>query len=242
MQQQKSYDELMSVEELIAFEQEIVGIFEQGKIHAPVHFSRGNEKALRDIFTYVHPDDWVFSTWRSHYHALLHGIDPAWLHQEILDGNSITINNPEHRFFTSAIVGGILPIAVGVAEALKRKRSPRNVWCFVGDMASMSGIFHESYQWAILHDLPIVFVVENNNWSTDVPTSYAWWNGEERDTTRLACGKGLNIELREMQDVFTDWDRKLIIYQYERQLPHQGSGNWIYFSLLPLFFMMTSFI
>ena len=65
---------------------------------------------LHGDFQRIRRDDWVFSTWRSHYHALLHGVDRQWLKERILGGESITIMNAEHHFFSSAIVGGVGPI------------------------------------------------------------------------------------------------------------------------------------
>ncbi|MEK7766161.1 MAG: insulinase family protein, partial [bacterium] len=69
------------IEELrrLAFEQRVKDAFLEGRIRAPIHLSGGNEDQLIEVFSSVRPDDWVLSTWRSHYHALLHGIDPDWL-------------------------------------------------------------------------------------------------------------------------------------------------------------------
>jgi TPP-dependent pyruvate/acetoin dehydrogenase alpha subunit len=161
----------MTEQELIDFEKEIAELFEQGKIKAPVHLSGGNEKELIEIFKQIKPEDWVFSTHRNHYHALLKGIPKEWLKGEILAGRSITINNAEYRFFSSAIVGGILPIATGVALAGHR------VWCFMGDMCATTGIFHECSRYAWGHHLPIHFIVENNNFSVDTPTKEVWGYG-----------------------------------------------------------------
>ena len=79
------------IEDLIAFERKIADYWEAGKINGPIHLSGGNEKELVEIFKEVKRSDWVFSTWRSHYHALLKGIEPSWLEQQILVGKSITI-------------------------------------------------------------------------------------------------------------------------------------------------------
>ncbi|KKL62895.1 hypothetical protein LCGC14_2180590, partial [marine sediment metagenome] len=105
----------MVTEELIAFERDIADCFERGEIRAPVHLHGGNEEQLRALFCHINPSDWVFSTHRSHYHALLKGVPPELVKAEILKGNSISLQFPEYHFFTSAIVGGILPIALGVA-------------------------------------------------------------------------------------------------------------------------------
>ena len=187
-----------SKEELIAFEQEIAQLFEQGQIRSPVHLSGGNEDDLIRIFEQVKPEDWVFSTHRNHYHALLKGIPREWLKAEILANHSITINNAEHKFFSSAIVGGILPIAVGVAM------TGQTAWCFVGDMASETGIFHECVKFAHRQNLDITFVIEDNGLSVQSPTQKVW--GEY---------KGIG--------------REIIHYDYKPIYPHQGISKWVIF-------------
>lgn len=163
----------MTKEDLIQFEQEIKEEILAGNIRAPVHLSGGNENTLIEIFKEIHSDDWVLSTHRSHYHALLKGIPREWVKKEILEGRSITLNNSGFRFMSSAIVGGILPIGVGLAL------SGQKVWCFVGDMAAETGIFHECVKYSLSVNLPIRFVVEDNGYSVDTPTKriihYSYW-------------------------------------------------------------------
>ena len=190
---------------LISFESEVKKYYEDGKITAPVHLSEGNEKELLEIFQYVHPEDWVFSSWRNHYHALLHGIDQKKLLNEIIEGCSMSTNSLKPKFYSSSIVGGIIPIALGAAYALKTKKSDRRVWCFIGDMTFETGIFYEAYKYKTNFDLPLQFVVEDNNLSTNTPTDEAW-GGVKRDVP---------------DDV--------IYYKYERGYPHHGTGNWVLF-------------
>jgi pyruvate dehydrogenase E1 component alpha subunit len=189
---------------LIAFERKIADLWEAGKIRGPIHLSGGNEKELVEIFEKVKSGDWVFSTWRSHYHALLKGIDPSWLEKEILDGKSITIVNKEHKFYSSAIVSGVIPIAVGVAMQLKADNSTDKVWCFIGDMAFETGIFYEMHKYATNYNLPIQFVVEDNGVSTNTPT-FETWNSKKPVPDNV------------------------IYYKYEKQWPHYGTGKWIMF-------------
>jgi pyruvate dehydrogenase E1 component alpha subunit len=189
---------------LIAFERKIADLWEAGKIRGPIHLSGGNEKELVGIFEKVKSGDWVFSTWRSHYHALLKGIDPSWLEKEILDGKSITIVNKEHKFYSSAIVSGVIPIAVGVAMQLKADNSTDKVWCFIGDMAFETGIFYEMHKYATNYNLPIQFVVEDNGVSTNTPT-FETWNSKKPIPDNV------------------------IYYKYEKQWPHYGTGKWIMF-------------
>lgn len=191
-------------EELIHFENKIVESWDAGKIRGPVHLSGGNEKPLIEIFKRISENDWVFSTWRSHYHALLKGVSPDWLEKEILEGRSITIVNKNEKFYSSAIVGGILPIAVGVAMSNKMKGIDETVWCFVGDMTFETGTFMENYKYAKNFDLPINFVVEDNGVSTNTPTINTW-------------------------NKKTEIPNDVIWYEYEKQWPHYGTGKWVIF-------------
>jgi len=88
----------------------------------------------------------------------------------ILTGESMHIYSKKYRILTSAIVGGILPIAVGIALGIKEKDLDEIVWVFVGDMAAETGIFHECTKYAARNNLPITFIVEDNGFSTDTPT------------------------------------------------------------------------
>ena len=192
-------------QDLINFEDDIISHWENGEIRGPIHLSNGNEEQLIKIFSKIGVDDWVFSTWRSHYHALLHGVEPKVLKQKILDGKSITIIDKNSNFYSSAIVNGIIPIALGVAKALKLKNSKDKVWCFVGDMTFETGLFYEAHKYARNFDLPLNFVVEDNGVSTNTPTSDTW-NGIQREIP---------------DDV--------IYYKYKSKYPHYGTGKWVVF-------------
>ena len=190
---------------LIQFERKMADHWEAGKVRGPTHLSGGNEEELIEIFKYIKKTDWVFSTWRSHYHALLKGVPSEWLEEEILAGRSITIVNQEEKFYSSAIVGAIIPIATGVALANKRDGNDDKVWCFIGDMAFETGGFYEMHKYAQRYDLPIRFVVEDNGVSTNTPTEETW-NGIKREVP---------------SDV--------IWYNYKKEWPHYGTGKWVIF-------------
>lgn len=160
----------MQATDLIAFEKRVAEAFANKQCKGPVHLSGGNEEQLIEIFKGIPKDAWVVSTYRSHYHALLHGINPDWLFNEILEGRSMNIHNPQHRFISSAIVGGCLPIAVGLAAA------GAEVHCFLGDMAATTGAFHEASMYAFGHGLPVSFYIEDNGYSTNTPTDECWGN------------------------------------------------------------------
>ena len=106
--------------ELIAFEDQIAALFNAAKIKAPVHLYYGNEEKIIEVFREVQDDDWVMCSWRSHYQCLLKGVPSEKLKEEIVAGRSISLCFPEQKIVSSAIVGGILPIALGVAMGIKR--------------------------------------------------------------------------------------------------------------------------
>ncbi len=207
--------------ELAAFEEEIAQLFLEKKIHAPVHLSKGNEQQLIDIFRkHVGPSDWVCCTWRSHFHALLKGVPREQVKQAILDGHSIALCFPEYRAISSAMVGGMAPIAVGLAMGIARKEQRqyyntdhynsercgtehRKVVCFLGDMAAHSGIVFESSQYALHHQLPLLWVVEDNGKSVCTDTREVWGSG---------------------------WFLPGAIgYRYKNSYPHCGLAEWVTF-------------
>ena len=194
----------MNKKQLIEFEQRVQKVYEAGEIKAPVHLSGGNEDQLIEIFKKIDKDDWIFSSWRNHYHALLHGFDPEKLFNLIVEGRSMGINSLVDKFYSSSIVGGSLPIALGVAQSIKLNKQTNKVWCFVGDMTFETGTFHECYKYSRNFDLPIEFVVEDNNMSTNTPTDHTW-----------------NTKSKIPEDVH--------FYEYERNFPHHGTGNWVLF-------------
>jgi TPP-dependent pyruvate/acetoin dehydrogenase alpha subunit len=191
----------MNKAELIAFEDEIRELFNAGKIAAPIHLASGNEDQLIEIFQRIKSEDWVFGTWRSHYHCLLKGVPPEELKAKIVAGRSIGLCFPEHRILCSALVGGNAPLAVGMAMAIKRRGGSEHVWCFVGDMGATTGIFQECAEYSTAHKLPIKFVVENNRMSVQTNTEKVWGR-----------------PYYEIPDIDE--------YQYDMNIPHVGTGKW----------------
>ena len=195
--------------ELIEFETDIAECFNNAQIKAPIHLYDGNEKEMIDVFKNINDEDWVFCTWRSHYQCLLKGVPPEKIKQDILDGKSITLCYPDYKVYSSAIVTGNIPIATGAALDIKRKNGKNHVWCFVGDMTSETGTFYENHKYAVAHDLPITYVVENNEKSVCTPTKDVW-NIKELTYSRKDTPK-------------------VIYYEYESKYPHAGAGQRIQF-------------
>ena len=186
-------------EKLKEFTNEIITIYEKGLIRAPIHLSGSpdgeQERVLIKLFESYNEGDWVFGTWRAHYLWLLSGRDPKELKKQIVEGHSMHIFGD--RFFTSAIVAGISPIAVGVAWALKKKGSKDKVFCFLGDGAFFCGLSQEAIRFSVGHDLPIRFVFENNFLSVNAKTQETWGEGRKN---------------------------KVVKYNYQRKFQHAGNG------------------
>ena len=199
----------MTAEELIAFETEIADLFNAAKIRAPVHLYYGNEAQIIEVFREVKPDDWVMCSWRSHYQCLLKGVPPEEVKAEILAGRSISLCFPKHRVVSSAIVGGIIPLAVGAALSIKRSGGRNRVHCFMGEMTSESGIVHECLKYSANHQLPIRFIVEDNAKSVCTDTRETW-----------------------NQPVLTYENPRhpmVVYYKYQTRYPHAGAGVRVQF-------------
>lgn len=198
-----------SPEDLIEFENDIAEIFNSGKIRAPVHLYSGNEESILKVFKEIETDDWVFCSWRSHYQCLLKGVPREEVKQAILKGKSISLCFPEYRVFSSAIVGGQLPIAVGAALGIRRSGGTEKVWCFLGDMTAETGIAQTCIRYARNHDLPITFVVEDNSISVLTETRKVWGSD--------------SLTFEELQPP------NVITYKYESKYPHAGAGTRVQF-------------
>jgi len=199
----------MDKEELIKFEEEIAELFNGGNIFAPVHLYNGNEDQIINVFKKVRSQDWVFCSWRSHYQCLLKGVPPDEIKREILAGRSISLCFPKYRIYSSALVGGALPIAVGTAMAEKRKKEDSIVYCFMGDMTSETGIAHECIKFSCNHQLPIHFIIEDNSKSVCTDTRETW-----------NCNT-LSYESKS--------DPMITYYRYETKYPHAGAGTRVQF-------------
>jgi pyruvate dehydrogenase E1 component alpha subunit len=202
-------DELMTKDELIAFEDEIAVLFNSGKIRAPVHLYSGNEDQIINVFRQIRSQDWVFCSWRSHYQCLLKGVPRERVRDEILAGRSISLCFPEHRIYSSAIVGGVLPIAVGAAMSVQRRGEDAKVYCFLGEMTAETGIAHECIKYSRNHRLPIHFIVEDNGKSVCTDTREVW------NQPRLSF-EGAD-------------DDYVSYYRYQTKYPHAGAGVRVQF-------------
>jgi pyruvate dehydrogenase E1 component alpha subunit len=198
----------MTKQDLINFEIKVCDAWKNKEIRAPVHLYSNNEDQMIEIFNNIKSNDWVFCSWRSHYQCLLKGVPEDRLLSDIKNGRSISLCYPDYRIFSSAIVTGIIPIATGVSFDIKKKQLNDHVYCFIGDMTSQTGCFFENWSYSVNHDLPITWIIEDNNKSVCTDTRKTW------NTDTLS---------------FQNNNKKIIYYTYENKYPHAGTGERIQF-------------
>lgn len=154
------------------FEEKSAELYTQLKIRGFLHLYVGEEAVAVGVMSALDPDDAVIATYREHGHGLAKGIAPGAIMAEMFGkqegcsrgrGGSMHLFDAAHRFYGGgAIVGGGLPIAVGLALADKMRGLLRISCCFFGEGAAAEGEFHESMNLAALWKLPVLFVCENN--------------------------------------------------------------------------------
>ena len=104
---------------------------------APIHLHGNNEENLIKIFKSIKKEDWIFSSWRSHYHCLLKGVPKEKLKKIFFKWEKhISLIYPEYNIYTSAIVGGSIPIALGTALSFKLQKKNQHVFLFMGKMTA----------------------------------------------------------------------------------------------------------
>ena len=153
------------------FEERCSDLYQLGKIRGFLHLYIGEEAVAVGAMQALTPDDNIVSTYREHGHALARGMPPTSLMAELFGkatgcsrghGGSMHFFDAERRFYGGyAIVGGGLPVAVGLALADKMTGRARVTACFFGDGAVAEGEFHESMNLAKLWELPVLFLCEN---------------------------------------------------------------------------------
>lgn len=187
----------------MAFEARIVRLWEEGELPSLLHICGGNESQLIEIFQNIREQDWVFTSHRAHYHNLLKGVSEDELEQKIRNDLSMFCYDKQKRIYQSAILSGCVPIAVGVAAAIREEGSDEHVHCFIGDGAADNGALWEAALYVTGHSLPCTFYIENNRRQVD--TGIVTRRGRYHELCRMVAPC-----VRE--------------YWYDATWPHAGSG------------------
>lgn len=154
------------------FEEKCAELYTKLKIRGFLHLYIGEEGVAVGVMGALHKADNVVATYREHGHALARGVPADLVMAEMYGkqegtsrgrGGSMHIFSAAHNFYGgSGIVGGGLPVAVGLALAHKLRKRPQVSCCFFGEGAAAEGEFHEAMNLAALWKLPVLFVCENN--------------------------------------------------------------------------------
>jgi pyruvate dehydrogenase E1 component alpha subunit len=154
------------------FEEKAAEMYTKGKITGFCHLYAGEEAVAVGAIQALYDKDYVVSTYREHGHCIAKGAEPRVVMAELFGkqtgishgrGGSMHLFDPVLRFMGGyAIVGGGLPIAVGLGLSVAYKEEQEIVACFFGDGALPQGAFHESLNMAALWNLPVIFICENN--------------------------------------------------------------------------------
>lgn len=156
------------------FEEKTAEMYQLAKIGGFCHLNIGEEATIVGAISALRENDYVYSNYREHGHAIAKGVAPRRIMAELFGkqtgtshgrGGSMHLFDLEHRFFGGyAIVGEALPLACGAAYAVRYQEKDEVVMSIFGDGATNIGAFHESLNVAKLWKLPIVFVIINNQY------------------------------------------------------------------------------
>lgn len=190
-------------------EEKIAGLYPEQEIRCPVHLCIGQEAVAVGVCAHLSPNDYVFSSHRSHGHYLAKGGDLKQMMAEIYGkatgcsrgkGGSMHLVDLSAGFLGSTpIVASTIPIAVGAAFASVQKGEKRITVPFFGEAAAEEGVFHESLNFAALHQLPVLFLCENNLYSVYSPMSVR--QPKTREVFELAKGHGIESHQGDGNDV-----------------------------------------
>ena len=165
------------------FEERVQEQYTKAKIGGYCHLNIGEEATVVGGILALKPNDWIFTSYREHGHAIARGVDPKTVMAELFGketgtshgrGGSMHLVDYSKRFMGGyGIVGGHLPLAVGGAWAVRYRKQPDVVFCMFGDGATNIGAFHESLNMAKVFKLPVVWFCVNNRYGMGTPVEKA---------------------------------------------------------------------
>ena len=163
------------------FEEKVEELYlKMALITGPCHLYLGMEAIAAGSSEATEPDDYILATYRGHGHAVVKGVPPDKVFAELMgrvDGTCKGLGGSMHAatwtennlMLATAIVGSNIPVAAGVALAVKKKALGKVVLCFFGDGAVNSGAFNEGVNLAAVLKVPVVYICENNEYAMSLP-------------------------------------------------------------------------
>ncbi|WP_459975961.1 thiamine pyrophosphate-dependent dehydrogenase E1 component subunit alpha [Nocardioides pyridinolyticus] len=183
----------------------------KGLVPGEMHLSAGQEPVAAGICAHLTTDDAVTATHRPHHLAIAHGIDLRSMTAEIFGretglgrgrGGHMHLFDPATHFSCSGIIAEGFPPALGQAFAFQRRGTDRIAVAVTGEGAANQGAFHESLNLAALWRLPVVFVVEDNDWAISVPRSASTAVASNADRAAAYGIPGYRVEDNDVDAVY----------------------------------------
>lgn len=184
LQRDQSIDMLNKMYTIRFFEETVDDLFARGLVHGTMHLSIGQEASAVGSISALRDTDYILSTHRGHGHCISKGADLNLMMAEFMGketgycrgrGGSMHIADMEGRNLgANGVVGGGIPLAVGVGLSLQMQRTDEIVMGFFGDGAANQGGFHEALNMAAIWTLPVVYVCENNQYGMSMSTDRAF--------------------------------------------------------------------
>ncbi len=157
------------------FEERCGQLYIQQKIRGFCHLYIGQEAVAAGAETAIRKSDKVITAYRDHAHPIVRGLHPKFVMAELFakitgcskgKGGSMHIFTKEHNFYGGhGIVGGQIPLGAGIAFADKYTGNDNVTLCLMGDGAVRQGALHEAFNMAMTWKLPVIFIIENNNYA-----------------------------------------------------------------------------
>jgi TPP-dependent pyruvate/acetoin dehydrogenase alpha subunit len=204
------YERMVLIRE---FEDGVKFLFLEGTMPGTIHQCQGQEATAVGVCSALREDDMITSTFRGHGHALAKGLTVQELLNELFGavtgcckgkGGSMHVGNLAKGMIPGiAIVGGGIPVAAGMALAMKMQQSDRVVACFFGDGAVSEGAFHEGVNMAAIWNLPVVFACENNLYGASTHISKVMC---DTNIARRTAHYGLRTEQVDGNDVLAVYE------------------------------------
>jgi pyruvate dehydrogenase E1 component alpha subunit len=195
------------------FEERAAEAYAQGRIGGFCHLYIGQEAVASGAMAALRPDDWIFTSYREHAHALARGTSARAVMAELYGkatgcssgkGGSMHLFDAERGFLGGhAIVGSHIPLAAGAAFAAKSRGTDQVAVCFFGEAAVNIGAFHETLNMAALWGLPAIFICENNRYGMGTALERA---AAVYDISHRACSYDMAAEIADGMDVLAMYD------------------------------------
>jgi len=180
------------------FEESCYAPYRQGKFGGYLHVYVGQEAVAMGFMQALRSDDMFICTYRDHGHLLARGGDPNRIMAELFGratgvahgkGGSMHLVDHELGFYGGyGIVGGNVPLATGIGYSIKYKGGDQVCLCFFGEGAFNNGAVHEALNMASVYEVPVVFIVENNNYSMATPVERSSAVSNFSDRAQAAYG------------------------------------------------------